>query len=601
MAYTRQGFVDGFTVTADVMTKIEDGIIGAEEAASNAVSYTIPDYWQSAVDEAVTKVKALQDAGGKDVVNFLLFSDLHYGDNTAKVQYVGHLCAAMMDLCNIPLVINCGDTMTSSPLSSEAALLANLDSGTALLSPIDLEGYAQVCGNHDDVWGQYTSGSTTVSYVNKVAPAKMWNRVFRKQTKDLRRVFGGNGSFFYIDNEPQKVRFICLNSHYYDGEEVTSGTTKIMTTGFGTEQLDWLENTALNIGSDWGAVIATHVPPTASTINGNTYYLSQISDGAAFRTIISETEANLIGIFCGHCHASAIVTDDLPCPIITITTAGGVPYDSTEGTRTVGTVTETAIDIVSINKADEKINLTRLGIGSDRVCSYVGAVIVTYSITSNFANVTSSNTTAQVESGAAYTATLTAASGYELASVTVTMGGTDITSSAYSGGKVSIASVTGNVVITATATKTESEPSGYTNLADPTSSDWANNSRLNSSGEVKTLSGSVVTNWIECQRGDILRFKGIELTTAYATSNTTAPYFSLEYTSGNISTADINSYESGFPRDSNGVYTFEVLCFNGDGVQTSPTSGEVAKMRFSGLLSASDASAVIITKNEEID
>ena len=58
-----------------------------------------------------------------------------------------------------------------------------------------------------------------------------------------------------------------------------------------------------------------------------------------------------------------------------------------------------------------------------------------------------------VQKGKSFTDTLTAASGYTLSSVTIKMGGADITSSAYNASTrvVSIASVTGNVTITATA------------------------------------------------------------------------------------------------------------------------------------------------------
>ena len=58
-----------------------------------------------------------------------------------------------------------------------------------------------------------------------------------------------------------------------------------------------------------------------------------------------------------------------------------------------------------------------------------------------------------VQKGKSFTDTLTPASGYTMSSVTIKMGGADITSSAYNTSTrvVSIASVTGNVIITATA------------------------------------------------------------------------------------------------------------------------------------------------------
>ncbi len=75
-------------------------------------------------------------------------------------------------------------------------------------------------------------------------------------------------------------------------------------------------------------------------------------------------------------------------------------------------------------------------------------------VTQTLTHMYSSFTDTKTKKGAAFMATLTEAVGYSADSVTVTMGGTDITSTAYtsSTGVVSIANVTGNIVITATAT-----------------------------------------------------------------------------------------------------------------------------------------------------
>lgn len=80
-------------------------------------------------------------------------------------------------------------------------------------------------------------------------------------------------------------------------------------------------------------------------------------------------------------------------------------------------------------------------------------VVTTYTITNNLTDVTTSNDDATVDSEASYTATLTAADGFTMegAYVSVTMGGVDITATAYANSIITIASVTGNVVITATA------------------------------------------------------------------------------------------------------------------------------------------------------
>lgn len=79
----------------------------------------------------------------------------------------------------------------------------------------------------------------------------------------------------------------------------------------------------------------------------------------------------------------------------------------------------------------------------------------TYSLTQNLTNVTSDVTATSINEGDALEATLTADSGYTIDSVTVTMSDTDITATAWDSAtsKVTIAEVTGNVVITATATE----------------------------------------------------------------------------------------------------------------------------------------------------
>lgn len=77
--------------------------------------------------------------------------------------------------------------------------------------------------------------------------------------------------------------------------------------------------------------------------------------------------------------------------------------------------------------------------------------VVYYTITNNLTNCTSDNAAASVVEGGSYTATLTADDGYTLdgASVSIVVNGVDVTDTAYSGGVVTIQSVTGDVVITA--------------------------------------------------------------------------------------------------------------------------------------------------------
>lgn len=93
--------------------------------------------------------------------------------------------------------------------------------------------------------------------------------------------------------------------------------------------------------------------------------------------------------------------------------------------------------------------------------------VTTYTITNNLVNVISNNSAVSAEENASYTATLTPATDYALGSVTVTMGGADVTTDVYADGVINIPAVTGDVVITATGSYAPTSP--VFELAEPCS------------------------------------------------------------------------------------------------------------------------------------
>ena len=74
----------------------------------------------------------------------------------------------------------------------------------------------------------------------------------------------------------------------------------------------------------------------------------------------------------------------------------------------------------------------------------------TYTITNNLSHASNSNGATSIKEGVSYNATITADSNYRIKNVTVTMYGTDITDSVYSGGRIIIDRVVGDIVITVT-------------------------------------------------------------------------------------------------------------------------------------------------------
>lgn len=126
-----------------------------------------------------------------------------------------------------------------------------------------------------------------------------------------------------------------------------------------------------------------------------------------------------------------------------------------------------------------------------------------YTITNTLTNCTSNNSQTSIRKGSAYSATITADSGYQMAgaNVRITMGGADITSAAYSDKTITISSVTDNVIISISAAKiagaqwqlaTSPDNNNYAYLSVASDAIYANTIGYSSSVCAKSTDG---VNW----------------------------------------------------------------------------------------------------------
>lgn len=151
------------------------------------------------------------------------------------------------------------------------------------------------------------------------------------------------------------------------------------------------------------------------------------------------------------------------------------------------------------------------GIGIDKINAFraaaidgnpdiINVTVPSYTITNTLTNVTNSNAAQSVDEYHSYVATLTANIGYAISSVSITMGGSDV-SQYYSNGTINIPSVTGNIVITATATEIVRE-----NLL--TMNDGKINKRFNSSNTESNANGYFITDYFAYSGGGLRIVKG---------------------------------------------------------------------------------------------
>ncbi len=181
---------------------------------------------------------------------------------------------------------------------------------------------------------------------------------------------------------------------------------------------------------------------TIANVTGNIVITASAVEAAANTYTVAYTLDNVTS------SNTALIAEENSVYETTLTAADG--YTLTGVTVTMGgaDITAGAYDaatgIVTIADVTGDIAIT---------AAAQAAAANTYTVALVLENITSSNTATTVTEGAGFTTTLTPADGYSLGDVTVTMGGEDITASAYDAatGTITITAVTGDIAVTVTA------------------------------------------------------------------------------------------------------------------------------------------------------
>lgn len=436
----------------------------------------IPSYVKSEALAVAEKVKAVMEA---DSIVFLAISDLHHTgpqvDNWQTNINAGnlHACQALKVLSySLPQIdfacmlgdVTFGNAKTTTQLMQQQFNQINGWLGEAWKNIPQL----RTVGNHD-----------TGEYSTLVGAQFLKNNIWKYNEG---AVYGSEEyGYCYRDFAEKKLRVICLNT--CEGETVSGESAAYCCS---PEQLLWFAQTLYAVGSkadaaQWGIIVLGHYPldlggayPTGNIVKAYVAGESTVQNGVTVN-FNGHNSAKFIANVHGHNHcfqfgklhsvANGQGTEFDAWRMCTpnacfyrnnsgVVTMNGISFgDPAPHDKTAGTGKDTAFNVNVINPSEQVLYSFCYGAGIDRTIGY--AATVYHSITNTLTNVTTSNDAVAAEDGTAYSATITAADGYTMSSVTVAMGGTDITSTAYNSdtGVVSIAAVTGDVVITAKATK----------------------------------------------------------------------------------------------------------------------------------------------------
>lgn len=230
--------------------------------------------------------------------------------------------------------------------------------------------------------------------------------------------------------------------------------------------------------------------------------------------------------------------------------------------------------------------------------------VLRHSVTPVLTDCTSSNKRPYVIDGQSYVTTITANDGYDMSSVAITMGGVDV-STYYKDGTISIPTVTGDIVITATAV---AQGLAYTNQI-PISTDadgsiygtdgYALNTRINSSGVVTTASGYLTTGFIPCVVGNTLRLN--KFVTSLDTYGGNAKVLFYDSSRTKKAGTNANKFGSAYGYSQGTTLTFTIpstIYSTDDGADVSLADAAYVRFAIGGY--NDEADSVICTINEEL-
>lgn len=376
------------------------------------INIDVPLYWRPALQRTIANVQQLMQEIGPDAITFVQVSDMHINakDRVQQQQWLGALAANIMNQCDIPYAIITGDNNSRSvnERPDNGGILADVAMQDSILSAIGWNRIGRILGNHDGVWG-----NDNYYYDRLLSMDEKYEVFFSRSMKaylyydNIAKTVGTNdkvenATYYYLDDEATKTRYINLNVHWakYEVDDRYHSDFNSFVDGYhyGQDQLDWLAHEALDLEEGWTVAVFTHVPAIEYygpvTENGHStyqyckdqYILMGILDAYAARTaykadfthygdwrnvhvsvdysVGSELEAKgeIAGLFTGHTHQDSISYDSSKYfPVITLRTAGGL------GT---GDAYEVAFDTVVIDPETKIIHMVRTGVGYSRTAMY---------------------------------------------------------------------------------------------------------------------------------------------------------------------------------------------------------------------------------------
>lgn len=304
------------------------------------------DYWDEHLDEKCNKINELVAAMANPMPSIVFITDMHLPSNALVSPDLVRRIAQRTD---IGMVVFGGDAINFCTDRSEA--ISMLEYVRHAFEPIEMH---HVFGNHD------TNIESTLARASHAISRK----AYIEATASENEVREDGAFYYYRDDEKRCMRYLFMDSNAPNA-------------GYMDEtQLEWLKERVLELDETWTILVFVH----------QFFYSAKLSNGAVsckydkngklicdlLNSISSETRAVIAGIFSGHCHADYAEVSACGYPMVsTVCDAYKRGAVMVEPERKLGTVSEQAFDVITVDTEGKMVYLTRIGVGEDRAFSYV--------------------------------------------------------------------------------------------------------------------------------------------------------------------------------------------------------------------------------------
>lgn len=416
---------------------------GEIEGGGGGESTELPSFY---VEEFNTTKSAVESHSTPDSFNVMWMTDLHfspkdsgYFESTLREPLFRTMRASKKFVAEVPTAVFGlgGDYMQMPNPDTKQMGIDNLTDLNEMFDSVNLP-FFPIVGNHEAIFRGNSSG------VGRLSDEELYQYLMKKWV-------GRNGikkvsihTFYYLDD----VNGVC---HVFEATVRPADTETYLKRDFPTIVT---ANT-----NDYPYIIYNHF----SHESRSTGVFTPIKNCIDY--IKNNLEKTIIAWVAGHAHGDWVEVYNNTL-VLTLINSGYhsdvVGEDGVTYTKTAETYTESAFSVLTFVPTRGKVFITRFGAGIDWECNYnttsgaigrVGEQVnVTYELSGGVAT---SNDNPTTDANASYTATLSVPDEhYTIGSVTVMLGSTDVTATAYDSSThvISIASATDDITITATAT-----------------------------------------------------------------------------------------------------------------------------------------------------